>query len=152
MIRTSRQLAFVGLAAGIVVVMTAGVAGAQDDTSTPIAGVPTLTALIVLGAGFLIRPVTAFLTTQAADSGFLGGLAGIGLAALTAGGAALADVDDIGDDWKSIVAVTLTTALTAFLATGQIWGGKAVDWIHAKTDGMLGGAKASATTPAPKRS
>lgn len=96
--------------------------------------VDNLTAFVVLGAGFLIRPATAFLTKEAADKSFLGGLAGIGLAALTAGGAALADVGNVGDNWKNVLVVTASTALTAALATGQIWAGKAVDWIHATTD------------------
>jgi hypothetical protein len=104
----------------------------------------TTTALVVLLAGLAIRPITAFLTKESADKGPLGIIAGIVLSALTAGGAALADVGDIGKDWKTVVAAVVATGLAAGAAASQIWSGKAVDWIHEKTDDWLGLGKEAA--------
>ena len=96
------------------------------------------TALIVLGAGALIRPTTAFLLKEQADGGPLGVVAGIVLSGVTAAGAAVADVGDIATDWKNVVAAGLATAIAAGGAAATVWQGKAVEWLHKKTDQLLG--------------
>lgn len=99
--------------------------------------IDTLTALVVLGAGALIRPVTAFLTKAQADTGPVGIICGVVLAGVTTAGAALADVGNIATDWKNVVVAFGATIVTAGAAAAQTWAGKAVEWIHAKTDAWI---------------
>lgn len=93
-----------------------------------------LTTIVLAAGATLIRPATAFLTKEATDKGVIGAFAGIVLAGLTAGGAALAHVGNIASDWTHVLGAAGAALVVGATASVTLWSGRLVEWIHAHTD------------------
>lgn len=124
------------LASVLTIFFLPGVAFAQGSTVPEVPDKVSVAFLILTAAGALIRPVTAWLTTAAADKGPVGIVLGIVLAGVTAGGAYLSDLGGAGT-LQGFGLAFAAAFIGSAAANAKVWGGKAVDWIHDKTDQWL---------------
>lgn len=105
--------------------------------------------VILAAAGAFIRPLTALLTERSRDGGPIGVALGILAAALTAGGAAISDLGGTGSSVSSIALAFGLAFVGSAAANAKVWGGRAVDWIHDRTDAWLTTLFGAAPDPAP---
>jgi hypothetical protein len=133
-------LVFVALATMTVLAPFAGaqeVVLANGDATPLDVVVDPWTLVILSAAGALIRPVTAWLTTASADDGPLGAFLGVVLAGVTAGGAAITGLGDVGADPGTVFTAFALAFTAAAVANANLWAGRAVAWIHEKTDDFI---------------
>lgn len=96
-----------------------------------------LTFLVVGGAGVLIPLAVAFVSNVKASGGVKALLSGVA-AVLTAGGAAIANVGNIADDWKNVVGAVLLAGLAAGGSLAAWTKGTVTAWIEKHFPGGIG--------------